>query len=90
MDAITAAYGNDVRMIDGDGLPFRLTITPGQTHDIQAATELLEGLSEGQVVLADRACDADWLHAMASQQGSWANIPPRRNRKSPVCFSPWL
>ena len=42
------------------------------------------------MVLADRAYDADWLRAMVSQQGSWANIPPKRNRKSPICFSPWL
>jgi transposase len=128
MDAITEAYGDDVRMIDGtsvrvhhsardpkkshpdrclgrsrrglttkihaltdgDGLPVRLTISPGQTHDILAAAELLDGIGEGQMVLADRAYDADWLRAMVTQQGSWANIPPKRNRKSPICFSPWL
>ena len=24
------------------------------------------------------------------QQGAWANIPPKRNRKDPICFSPFL
>jgi hypothetical protein len=24
------------------------------------------------------------------QQGAWANIPPKRNRKDPICFSPYL
>jgi transposase len=24
------------------------------------------------------------------QQGAWANIPPKRNRKAPICFSPYL
>jgi len=23
-------------------------------------------------------------------QGAWANIPPKRNRKDPICFSPYL
>ena len=22
--------------------------------------------------------------------GAWANIPPKRNRKEPICFSPYL
>ena len=24
------------------------------------------------------------------QQGAWTNIPPKRNRKDPICFSPLL
>ena len=24
------------------------------------------------------------------EQGAWANIPPKRNRKEPICFSPYL
>ena len=28
--------------------------------------------------------------ALASQQGAWANIPPKRNRKDPIYFSPYL
>ena len=27
---------------------------------------------------------------LACQQGAWANIPPKRNRKDPICFSPYL
>jgi transposase len=27
---------------------------------------------------------------LARQQGAWANIPPKRNRKDPICFSPYL
>jgi transposase len=26
----------------------------------------------------------------ARQQGGWADIPPNRNRKDPICFSPSL
>ena len=42
------------------------------------------------MLLADKAYDADWLRKMVSAQGAWANIPPRSNRKDPICFSPWL
>ncbi len=31
---------------------------------------------------------AGW--ALVNDQGAWANIPPRRNRKHPICFSPYL
>ena len=42
------------------------------------------------MVLADKAYDADWLRSMVMEQGAWANIPPRSNRKDPICFSPFL
>jgi transposase len=72
-------------LTDERGLPVKIAITPGQTHDIQAAAELLSGLRHGQMVLADRAYDADWVRAMVSEKGGWANIPPKRNRKDPIC-----
>jgi transposase len=31
--------------------------------------------------LADRGYDADWIRALVSEHGAWANIPPRRSRK---------
>jgi transposase len=37
-----------------------------------------------------RGYDADWIRALVNQQGAWANIPPKRNRKDPICFSPYL
>ena len=42
------------------------------------------------MLLADRGYDADWIREVARQQGAWANIPPKRNRKDPICFSPYL
>src|SRR5690242_6000554 len=41
-------------------------------------------------LLVDRAYDADWIRQLARQQGAWANIPPKRNRKDPTCFSPFV
>jgi transposase len=42
------------------------------------------------MLLADRGYDADWIRELARQQGAWANIPPKRNRNDPICFSPYL
>ena len=68
----------------------RLTITPGQAHDITAAEELLEVIEEGQMVLGDKAYDADWLREAMNERGAFANIPPKSNRSDPVCFSAWI
>jgi transposase len=41
-------------------------------------------------LLADRAYDAGWIRILVNEQGAWANIPPKRNRREPICFSPYL
>lgn len=41
------------------------------------------------MMIADRGY-ADWIRAFVAEQGAWANIPPKRNRKDPICFSPHL
>jgi transposase len=77
-------------VVDGDGLPLRLGVTPGEAHDNRLCSALLSGLSPQTMVLADRGYDADWIRVMINEQGGWANIPPKRNRKEPICFSPYL
>src|SRR5688572_11884948 len=77
-------------VVDGKGLPLRLGITAGQAHDNQLCPTLLTGLPLGTMVLADRGYDADWIRALVNEQGAWANIPPKRNRRLPICFSPHL
>jgi transposase len=42
------------------------------------------------MLLADRGYDADRIRALVNQQGAWANISPKRNRKEPICFSHYL
>ena len=71
-------------------MPIKFVITPGNTHDIQAAAELLTDIRKGQMVLGDKAYDANWLRDYVSDRGGWANVPPKSLRKSPICFSPWL
>jgi hypothetical protein len=39
------------------------------------------GLQAKSMLLTDRGYDADWIRALVNQQGAWANISPKRNRK---------
>jgi transposase len=77
-------------VVDTDGLPIRLALTTGEAHDNRLASKLLSRLKSGTMLLADRGYDADWIRALATERGVWANIPPRCNRNDPVCFSPYL
>ena len=42
------------------------------------------------MLLADRGYDADWIRAFVATKGALANIPPRCNRREPICFSLYL
>ena len=67
-------------VVDTNGLPVRLGLTAGEAHDTRPALGLC----------VDRGYDADWIRALATERGSWANVPPRCNRREPICFSPYL
>ncbi|MEN3351050.1 MAG: hypothetical protein V7632_4685 [Bradyrhizobium sp.] len=60
------------------------------THGNRLCSVLLSALLPQTMLLADRGYDADWIRELARQRGAWANIPPKRNRKAPICFSPYL
>lgn len=77
-------------LVDANGLPVRLGLTAGEAHDNRLVADLLDGLEPKTMLLADRGYDADWIRELVSERGGWANIPPKRNRKEPVCFSPFL
>ncbi len=103
MDAITEAYGGDVRMIDSTSavhhsaaalkkshpdrclgrsrgglttkihavtdersLPVRLADHPGQRHDATVAGDCWTTKAGGQMLLADKAYDADWIRRWSS------------------------
>jgi len=77
-------------VVDAKGLPLRLGLTGGQVHDNRLCTVLLKQLARRTRLLADRGYDADWIRALVAEQGAWANIPPKRNRRDPICFSRYL
>ncbi len=42
------------------------------------------------MLLADKGCDANALREAVRNRKAWANIPPKANRRDPVCFSKHL
>jgi hypothetical protein len=46
-------------LVDTNGLPVRLALTPGEAHDDRLAGKLLSRLTAGSMLLADRGYDAD-------------------------------
>ena len=45
---------------------------------------------DAEVQMVDKADDSDAIRSVVVASGGWANIPPRRNRRDPICFSPFL
>jgi transposase len=77
-------------LVDANGLPITLKITEGQAHDGASAKDMLSGLGEGDILLADRAYDSDQLRQSTADQGAWANIKPMPNRVNVPAFSAFL
>ena len=67
-----------------------LKLTAGQAHDGRSAADMLAGLGEGQILLADRGYDSDALRARLAEQGAWGNIKPMPHRVNVPSFSPYL
>lgn len=77
-------------LVDANGLPVVLKLTEGQAHDGRSATDMLEDVASGQILLADRAYDSNALRDAMQARGAWANIKPMPNRLGPLAFSPFL
>jgi transposase len=58
--------------------------------DIASAADLIKDLPEGAMLLADKGYDANALRNAVIERKAWANIPPKANRKDPICFSKHL
>jgi transposase len=76
--------------VDAEGRPIRIALTPGQAQDGTAAEGLLANLKPGATLLADKAYDSNAIREQAQDQGVWANIPPKSNRKGSFVFSAFL
>lgn len=77
-------------LVDANGLPVALKLTPGQAHDGRSAADMLDNIGEGETLLADRAYDSDALRKAMDERGAWTCIKPMPNRKYPPAFSPFL
>ena len=77
-------------LVDAEGLPIVLKLTEGQAHDGRSAEDMLETLSDGTILLADRAYDSNALRQTLAARGAWANVKPLAHRLEPQAFSPYL
>jgi transposase len=77
-------------MVDAQGLPISLVLSEGQAYDGHSAHLMLDSLTPGSILLADRAYDADKLRAAIADKGAFANIPPMPQRVRRSAFSPFL
>ena len=77
-------------VVDANGLPIAFKLTPGQAHDGRSAEGMLESLSAGDILLADRGYDSDALCDQMAARGAWANIKPMPNRRNVPAFSAFL
>jgi transposase len=77
-------------LVDKKGRPIKLKLTAGQESDIASAQEMIASMPKGSVLLADKGYDADALREAVFDLEAWANIPPKANRKDPICFSKYL
>jgi len=77
-------------VVDADGRPIRLVLTAGQAHDGGMAEPLVQTISKGAILLADKACDTNAIRAFTKQRQPWANIPAKSNRTGSYPFSQWV
>ena len=77
-------------LVDANGLPILLKLTPGQANDGRSAADMFDSLREGNVLLADRAYDSDALRAEMEARGVWANVRAMPGRKRKPVFSAYL
>jgi transposase len=77
-------------LVDADGRPIGIDLTPGQAHDSKMAEPMLKNIRAGTILLADRAYDTNALRDFAKEKRAWANIPAKQNRKESFPFSSWV
>lgn len=69
--------------VDGGGRPFAFELSPGQTHEIQKASALMNNF-EGYYVVADRGYDSEAFKQDLLDLGLEPVIPSKSNRN--VCL----
>jgi transposase len=77
-------------LVDAEGRPIHLKLTEGQAHDGRSATDMLETVVAGNILLADRAYDSDALRSSMAERGVWANIRALPQRVKTFRFSGWV
>lgn len=68
-------------VVDANGLPITLKLTPGQAHDGKSADDMLDTLGPGQTLIADAGYDSDRLRADLKRRRAKCCVKPMPNRK---------
>ena len=74
-----------VALTDAVGHRIRFGVLPGQTHDLKAGPELRDDLI-CEMLMGDKAFDADGVLETVAERGATAVIPPKSNRSTPRDF----
>ena len=61
----------------------RFVLLPGQRHDAVGVAPLIEGI-DFDMLMADKAFDADWIIKEANKRGAKIVIGQRTNHKAPL------
>jgi hypothetical protein len=69
-------------VVDSNGLPVRLALSPGEAHDVRLAGKRFSRLKPGSMLLADRGYDADWIRHLAMKKGAWRTSPEKQSQRS--------
>lgn len=77
-------------MVDANGNPVVLTLTEGRAHGARSATDMLDSVGAGQILLAARAYDSDALRETLQARVAWANVEPMPGRLRRPTLGPWL
>lgn len=67
-------------VVDANGLPITLKLTPGQAHDGRSAEDMLDTVKAGCTLIADAAYDSDRLRAELQRRRAKACIKAMPNR----------
>jgi IS5 family transposase len=68
-------------LVDTNGLPVALKLTPGQAHDGRSADDMLDTVGKGQTLIADAGYDSDRLRTEIKRRKAKCCIKPMPNRK---------
>lgn len=77
-------------LVIANGVPVVLRLTPGQAHDTRSAASMLDGIGNGQILLADTADYSDAMCAELEARGARACVKPMANHKTIPAFSTFL
>lgn len=70
-------------LVDAEGRPIRLMLTPGQAGDAPVALAMTADLASGSTLIADRAYDTDAIRDLAAARGDWPTSRPKQAEKAP-------